>query len=152
MELTAGVGNYINVFASIIIMPLVAITFIMWVCHDIGMVMKTPDNWCMKVYKALRKSHIPIGAIACILGTYHAVFATIDHGWQGIKFGNVTFFLFLLGFLVFLLRKKLGGVWLPLHRIFYGAAIVTMLLHAVPYIPFIFTKILPWLITGEFPA
>lgn len=152
MELTATVGDYINVFASIIIMPCVAITFVMWICHDIGMAMKNKDNWCMKVYKALSKIHIPIGTIACVLGIYHTIFATIKHGWQGITLGNVTFILFMLGFIVFLLRKKIGGIWLPLHRIFYGAAIVTMLLHCVPFIKFIFTFILPWLLTGNFPS
>ena len=152
MELTATVGDYINVFASIIIMPCVAITFVMWICHDIGMAMKNKDNWCMKVYKALSKIHIPIGAIACVLGIYHTIFATIKHGWQGITLGNVTFILFMLGFIVFLLRKKIGGIWLPLHRVFYGAAIVTMLLHCVPFIKFIFTFILPWLLTGNFPS
>ena len=152
MELTATVGDYINVFASIIIMPCVAITFVMWICHDIGMAMKNKDNWCMKVYKALSKIHIPIGTIACVLGIYHTIFATIKHGWQGITLGNVTFLLFLLGFIVFLLRKKIGGIWLPLHRVFYGAAIVTMLLHCVPFIKFIFTFILPWLLTGNFPS
>jgi hypothetical protein len=152
MELTAGVGNYINVFASIIVMPCVALSFLMWAFHDIGMAMKNKDNWCMKAYKWLRKSHIPVGAVAVVLGTYHAIFATIDHGWQGIKLGNVTFLLFALGFIVFLLRKKIGGVWLPLHRIFYGSAIITMLLHCVPYLKFIFTFILPWLITGNFPT
>lgn len=152
MELTATVGDYINVFASIIIMPCVAITFVMWICHDIGMAMKNKDNWCMKVYKALSKIHIPIGTIACVLGIYHTIFATIKHGWQGITLGNVTFILFMLGFIVFLLRKKIGGIWLPLHRVFYGAAIVTMLLHCVPFIKFIFTFILPWLLTGNFPS
>ena len=152
MELTATVGDYINVFASIIIMPCVAITFVMWICHDIGMAMKNKDNWCMKVYKALSKIHIPIGTIACVLGIYHTIFATIKHGWQGITLGNVTFILFMLGFIVFLLRKKIGGIWLPLHRVFYGAAIVTMLLHCVPFINFIFTFILPWLLTGNFPS
>lgn len=152
MELTAGVGNYINVFASIIIMPCVAITFIMWLFDDIGMALKNKDNWCRKVYKKLSKIHIPIGTIAFVLGTYHAIFATIDHGWQGIKWGNVTFFLFAIGFIAFLLRKKIGGIWLPLHRVFYGAAIITMLIHCVPYIKFIFTFILPWLLTGEFPT
>ncbi len=152
MELTATVGDYINVFASIIIMPCVAITFVMWICHDIGMAMKNKDNWCMKVYKALSKIHIPIGTIACVLGIYHTIFATIKHGWQGITLGNVTFILFMLGFIVFLLRKKIGGIWLPLHRFFYGAAIVTMLLHCVPFIKFIFTFILPWLLTGNFPS
>ena len=93
MELTATVGDYINVFASIIIMPCVAITFVMWICHDIGMAMKNKDNWCMKVYKALSKIHIPIGTIACVLGIYHTIFATIKHGWQGITLGNVTFLL-----------------------------------------------------------
>ena len=150
--LTAGVGNYINVFASIIIMPCVGITLIMWILHDIGLAMKTKDNWCMKVYRALRKAHIPIGAIAAVLGTYHSIFATVDHGWQGLKWGNITFFLYLLGFIVFLLRRKIGGVWLPLHRVFYGGAIATMLFHCVPYVKFVFTFILPWLITGNFPA
>ena len=152
MELTAGVGNYINVFASIIIMPCVGITFVMWVLDEVGMALKNKDNWCRKVYKKLSKAHIVNGSIAFVLGTYHAVFATIDHGWNGIKLGNMTFFLYALGFIAFLLRKKIGGVWLPIHRILYGAAIITMLLHCVPYIKFIFTFILPWLLTGAFPT
>lgn len=152
MEMVATAGDYINVFSSIILMPCMFLSLLLWVFHDIGLAMKNNDNWCMKVYKGLRKAHIPLGAAGTILGTYHTIFATIKHGWSGITWGNITFLLFALGFVVFLLRKPMGRIWLPAHRILTAGATVTMLIHCVPFIKFVFTFILPWLLTGEFPT
>ncbi len=137
--------HFINVYGTIILMPVVVLALLPWPFRDIGMAVKKKngkDNWLLKVYRFLMKIHIPLGIYTLVIGIFHTIFASINHGW-GFNWGMVTMFFFLIGFVVFLLRKKIGKVWVPLHRFAEYAAVACMFIHCVPALKTIFTMIAP---------
>lgn len=145
--------HFINVYGTIIMMPIAVLALLPWPFRDIGLAVKRKtgksDNWLLKVYRFLMKIHIPCGMYVLIVGIYHTIFASINHGW-GFNWGMVTMFFYLLGFVVFLLRKVIGRVWVPIHRFAEYAAITCMFIHAVPALPIIFGGIATMIWRGVF--
>ena len=132
--------HFINVYGTIVMMPIAVLTLLPWPFRDIGLAVKRKsgkDNWLLKVYRFLMKIHIPCGVYVLVVGIFHTIFASINHGW-GFNWGMVTMFFYLVGFVVFLLRKKIGGIWVPIHRFAEYAAIACMFIHCVPALPIIF--------------
>ena len=132
--------HFINVYGTIIMMPIAFFTFLPWPVRDIGASLKRStgkDNWLLKLYRILMKIHIPCGVYVLVVGIFHTIFASINHGW-GVNLGMATLFFYLVGFIVFLFRKKIGPVWVPIHRVAEYVAIAIMFIHCVPALPIIF--------------
>ena len=104
--------------------------------------MDNKKNGWLKIYKGLRKIHIPVGAATIILGLYHTIVASINHGFS-VNWGSAAMFFFLLGFVCWLLRKKLKRSWLVLHRFTTLIATICMMIHCAPYLKVVFTMVLP---------
>ena len=137
--------HFINVYSTIIMMPVVALALLPWPFRDIGMIFKRrsgKDNWMLKIYRFLMKIHIPLGIYILVFGIFHTIFASINHGW-GFNWGMVTMFFFAFAFVIFLFRKKIGRAWVPIHRFAEYAATGCMFIHCIPALTTIFTVIAP---------
>ena len=144
--LNPGAGEIINVLSSAIVFPLCFISISLWFFRVYGVAAKKDtgksSNVWLKIYKSLRKIHIPVGAATVLIGLYHTVFASINHGWS-LNWGSAAMIFYLLGFFTWLLRKKLKHRWLVLHQTTTLIATICMMLHASPYLKLVFTIIAP---------
>ena len=144
--LNPGAGEIINVLSSAIVFPLCFISISLWFFRVYGLAAKKDtgkdNNIWLKIYRVLRKIHIPVGAATIIIGLYHTIFASINHGWS-LNWGSAAMIFYLLGFVTWLFRKKLKHRWLVLHQFTTLIATVCMMLHASPYLKLVFTIIAP---------
>ena len=132
----------LNVISSAVVFPLCFLSIILWFFRAFGMTFENKNNGWLKVYKVLRKIHIPVGAATVILGLYHTIKASISHGFS-VNWGSAAMFFFLLGFVCWLLRKQLKRHWLVLHRFTTLIATICMMIHCAPYLKIVFTVVLP---------
>ncbi|MBQ9031235.1 MAG: hypothetical protein IJ106_07260 [Parasporobacterium sp.] len=137
-----GLTEKLNVISSAIVLPLCFLSIILWFFRAFGMTFENKKNGWLKVYKVLRKIHIPVGAATIILGLYHTIVASINHGFS-VNWGSAAMFFFLLGFVCWLLRKPLKRHWVVLHRFTTLIATICMMIHCAPYLKIVFTVVLP---------
>lgn len=152
-NLNPGAGEIINVLSSAIVFPLCIISISLWFFRAYGVAVKKDteksNNAWLKIYKVLRKIHIPAGAATLLIGLYHTIFASINHGWS-LNWGSAAMFFYLLGFITWLLRKKLSRRWLVLHQTTTLIATICMLVHSAPYLKLVFTIIAPIMLMKAF--
>lgn len=149
LSLSVGTGELINVLSSAIVLPLCFLSIILWFFRAYGQAHENKDNIWLKIYKVLRKIHIPVGAATILIGGYHAVFASIKHGFS-LNWGSAAMSFFLLGFLSWVFRKRLKRRWLVLHRFTALIATICMMIHAAPYLEIVFTGIVPMMLRQLF--
>lgn len=141
-DFNPGIIEKLNVFSSALVLPLCFLSIILWFFRAFGSTFENKNNGWMKIYKGLRKIHIPVGAATIILGLYHTLVASINHGFS-INWGMAAMVFFLLGFVCWLLRKKLKRHWIVLHRFTTLIATICMMIHCAPYLKVVFTLVLP---------
>ena len=76
--------HFINVYGTIIMMPIAFFALLPWPVRDIGLAIKRKtgkDNFLMKFHMILMKVHIPLGVYVLVVGIFHTIFASINHGW-----------------------------------------------------------------------
>ena len=144
-----GAGEFINVFSSALLLPLCFLSIILWFFRAYGVAHENKDNIWLKIYKVLRRIHIPVGAATILLGLYHTIFASMNHGWS-LNWGSAAMIFFLLGFFAWLFRKQLKRKWLVLHRFTTLIATICMMIHAAPYLRVVFTMIVPMMLRQLF--
>ena len=144
-----GAGEFINVFSSALLLPLCFLSIILWFFRAYGMAHENKDNAWLKIYKFLRKIHIPVGAATILLGLYHTIFASINHGWS-LNWGSAAMIFFLLGFFAWLFRKSLKRKWVVLHRFTTLIATMCMMIHCAPYLKIVFSFIVPMMLRQLF--
>lgn len=123
------IGELINVLASLAIIPLTFMLSIIFIYRKIGK-RQNPDSKINKWNKKLRKKHIPLGIALVIIAGFHTVWASMKHGWY-LSWGKVAFVVLILLILSYLLRKKLKGRWIIIHRIFTVVFIFSIVMHLV---------------------
>ncbi len=152
-NLNPGAGEMFNVLSSAILFPLCIISISLWFFRAYGVAVEKDteksNNVWLKIYKVLRRVHIPAGAATLLIGLYHTIFASIKHGWS-LNWGTAAMFFYLLGFVTWLLRKKLSRRWLVLHQTTTLIATICMLVHSAPYLKLVFTMIAPMMLMKTF--
>lgn len=141
-SLSIGTGEVINVLSSALLLPLCFLSIILWFFRAYGQAQDNKNNIWLKIYKVLRKIHIPVGAATILLGLYHAIYASIKHGFS-LNWGTAAMIFFLLGFLSWVFRKQLKRRWIVLHRFTTLIATMCMMIHAAPYLSTVFKYIVP---------
>lgn len=147
--LSLGIGELINVLSSAIVLPLCFLSIILWFFRAYGQAHDNKNNIWLKIYKVLRKIHIPVGAATILIGGYHAIYASIKHGFS-LNWGMAAMIFFLLGFLSWVFRKQLKRRWIVLHRFTTLIATMCMMIHAAPYLEIVFTAIVPMMLRQLF--
>ena len=137
-----GFGEKINVISSVILLPLCFLSIILWFFRAFGVTFENKNNGWLKIYKGLRKIHIPVGAATLILGMYHTIFASINHGFS-VNWGSAAMVFYLLGFVCWLCRKSLKRHWVVLHRFTTLIATICMIVHCAPYLKLVITIVFP---------
>lgn len=81
----------------------------------------------------LRKTHIPFGIAAIVLGAVHGLFFLIEHPQKiaGNSTGIVLWALTCFLALTYVLRKKLKAKWFFLHRLLSVLFILLLIVHIV---------------------
>ena len=148
-QFNPGPGEFINVFSSAILLPLCFLSIILWFFRAYGMAHENKDNVWLKIYKVLRRIHIPVGAATVLLGLYHTIFASMNHGWS-LNWGSAAMIFFLLGFFAWLFRKQLKRRWIVLHRFTTLIATMCMMIHCAPYLKIVFSVIVPMMLRQLF--
>ena len=141
-EFNPGIGEKINVISSVVLLPLCFLSIILWFFRAFGAATEKKNNGWLKIYKVLRKIHIPIGAATIIIGLYHTIFASINHGFS-VNWGSAAMVFYLLGFVCWLLRKPLKRRWVVLHRFTTLIATICMIVHCAPYLKIVLTVVFP---------
>lgn len=121
------IGELINVLGSFAIIPLTFMLSIIFVYRKIGK-KQSPDSRINRWNKKLRKKHISLGITLVIVAGFHTVWASMKHGWY-LSWGKVAFVVMIFLLLSYLLRKKLKGKWIVIHRILTVIFIVSIVMH-----------------------
>ena len=128
--------------SSVVLLPLCFLSIILWFFRAYGVTLDNKSNGWLKIYKGLRKIHIPIGAATLIIGMYHTIFASINHGFF-VNWGSAAMFFYLLGFVCWLCRKPLKRRLVMLHRFTTLIATICMIVHCAPYLKLVITIVFP---------
>ncbi|MDO4861022.1 MAG: hypothetical protein Q4A48_08400, partial [Bacillota bacterium] len=80
-----GWDMYVNVLGGSLTFPFAILCMLVWFFKDMAIACpKKPNGW-QKVYKVFRAIHIPLGAFVMAFGLYHAIYATIRHGYGAFE-------------------------------------------------------------------
>ncbi len=143
-----GWDMYVNVLGGSLTFPFAILCMLVWFFKDMAIACpKKPNGW-QKVYKVFRAIHIPLGAFVMAFGLYHAIYATIRHGYGAFEltWGKAAYIFFFLCFIAWLLRKPLKNYWRILHRTTATLAVICLCIHSVPMLQFNFGVIIPMML------